>query len=1153
VSAREGRAGWRAAALPADFPRSTPHGRRATVRQIRLREDAAAICAAAGVPLPALGMTGLAALLHHYTGAGSVRIGYADHGLTPVRLTVRDGTAVGRLLQSATAALPAAGPAAGGSAAAGPAEPGGAADARFDAVVARAAARGPGSGELRYADVALVVDDRRGRWDAALLVDADLFAPPTADRLARHAGNLLMAALEAIDLGRADTRTVGELDLTDADERAVALVEWNETDAALPADLLPELIHQVAARSPDAPAVVSAAGSTSFAELDADADRLAGHLIGLGLGRGGRAGVLLDPGAAHVLAQLAILRAGGSVLLLDPAAPADTVTRLLAAARTDIILSTGRAFLDDRALTGGGALTDREALTGGAVGVGAAVRVVDLAAEAGWRSNPPGHPPVDPPVGPRRRPDPRATSHIRVRADGRLLAAVSHAAVRNTVHALWQECGITADTRGSWLSRPDSARLVVDCLAVLAAGGTVCVPEPAEVATPERLRDWLVTERVTYTVQPARSAERLWRLDWPAGCRLRVLASTGGRLSGWPPPGLPFTVFDLYWAAETTLACAGDLSTTAARIDPSRLAERPPVGRPVPNMRAYVLDRHLRPVPPGVAGELYVSGAGVSPGFPGAATATRFVANPVPVDPSPILYRTGDVARYWPDGVIDVLGRLDAAEPAAATPDGPPPGPGRPAPFELTAGQRALAAAAGVPDRPAAVDYYEWDCPGLDVPRLLRCWRRVVERHDALRTVLLGSRDQVLTAWPATPELLDLRRLPAADAAARLAEYGANARQAGLGRPAAAAHRLWVARLPGGATTVHLLLNRLLIDPDSAHRILFDELAARYAGTGRRLRRPAVTFREYALSVPARWAERAVPPENREGTAGLGGRPAAPMPPLRRPDGAGRDGRPAPPADHRGAGPAGSPPMSPVNGARAGAAAQPIAPAEPAEPVTARFDLDPDRWAALRRRAAGCGASSDAVLVTALADVVRQAGPAGDGQLGWRVFNRIPVHPDVDRVLGYFVTVRTVDTPPGWAGFAERARAATDGSTAPAAGGTASRGSRPGPAEPRFRLLATVLSGPDPAGPGFGELTRIESTSPDALADVRVVPHGGSVRAFWTAPGPADQPDRPDLAALGRAYQSRLEQLADDARAWWSAGSPGPDDTDLPWIPHPDR
>jgi hypothetical protein len=239
--------------------------------------------------------------------------------------------------------------------------------------------------------------------------------------------------------------------------------------------------------------------------------------------------------------------------------------------------------------------------------------------------------------------------------------------------------------------------------------------------------------------------------------------------------------------------------------------------------------------------------------------------------------------------------------------------------------------------------------------------------------------------------------------------------------------------------------------------------------------------------------------------------------------------------------------------------------------VTTRFDLDPDRWAALQRRAAGCGASADAVLVTALADVLWQADPGG-GQLGWRVFNRIPVHPDVDRVLGYFVTLRTVDTAPGWAGFAERARAATDESTAPAtdtagspAGGSPSGSRTDGsrtdgastdgsridssrPAEPRFQLLATVLSGPGPAGPGFGELTRIESASPDAPADVRVVPHGESVRAFWTAPGPAAGPD---LTALGRAYQARLEQLADDARAWWSAGNPGPDDTDLPWVPNP--
>ncbi|HVQ93216.1 MAG TPA: hypothetical protein VMU51_19415, partial [Mycobacteriales bacterium] len=121
-------------------------------------------------------------------------------------------------------------------------------------------------------------------------------------------------------------------------------------------------------------------------------------------------------------------------------------------------------------------------------------------------------------------------------------------------------------------------------------------------------------------------------------------------------------------------------------------------------------------------------------------------------------------------------------------------------------------------------------------------------------------------------------------------------------------------------------------------------------------------------------------------------------------------------------------------------------------------------------------------------------------------------------------------------------------------GGNGHGAGGPAPNGPRFRLLATVLSGlggtTGTTGAGFGELSRVVSTSPDALADVRVVPHGDSVRAFWTAPDPATGPD---LTALGRAYLARLEQLADDPRAWWSGDDAGPAETALPWVPSPDR
>src|SRR5690606_9572056 len=148
-------------------------------------------------------------------------------------------------------------------------------------------------------------------------------------------------------------------------------------------------------------------------------------------------------------------------------------------------------------------------------------------------------------------------------------------------------------------------------------------------------------------------AERLWTLRWP-DCALRSMRVAGERVRTWPTADLPFRVLNVYGSAEANVVATHELTADGH-------GGRVPIGRAVANVRTYVLDRHRQPVPPGVRGELHVSGASLSLGYLTRpdADSERFLANPIVEDPYPVLYRTGDIATYWPDGTIEVLGRTD--------------------------------------------------------------------------------------------------------------------------------------------------------------------------------------------------------------------------------------------------------------------------------------------------------------------------------------------------------------------------------------------------------------------------------------------------------------------------------------------------------------
>src|SRR6185295_3098977 len=213
---------------------------------------------------------------------------------------------------------------------------------------------------------------------------------------------------------------------------------------------------------------------------------------------------------------------------------------------------------------------------------------------------------------------------------------------------------VTAADRSTLLAAPSFDASTWEIWPALAAGARLLIADDATRLAPEPVRDWLAAESATLAFLPTPLAEATLALPSPRGTSLRVLLTGGDRLRAAPRPAPPFLVVNHYGPTEATVvATASPVTATGA--------SPPAIGRPLPNVRAYVLDAEVEPAPIGVPGELFLAGVQVGRGYLARPdlTADRVVPDPFSLVPGARLYRTGDLARLADDGAIHFLGRLD--------------------------------------------------------------------------------------------------------------------------------------------------------------------------------------------------------------------------------------------------------------------------------------------------------------------------------------------------------------------------------------------------------------------------------------------------------------------------------------------------------------
>jgi amino acid adenylation domain-containing protein/non-ribosomal peptide synthase protein (TIGR01720 family) len=449
--------------------------------------------------------------------------------------------------------------------------------------------------------------------------DPDLFDPGTADRIARQLTTVLRSVAADPD------QRLDDVDLLTDAERHLVLDEWNDTDHPLPDGTVPALFEQQARRTPGAVALVCGDDRLSYAELDERADRLAHRLARLGVGVEDLVGVLVERSIDLVVAELAIVKAGGAYVPLDTRAPRARLERLLAEARPAALVADGTWEELARSLHGTCVLAGDGAEPGGPLPVPHPDNLAYVMYTSGSTGAPKG-------VCVRHR-DVVALAHDRGFRTG------AHERV-----LLHSPQAFDASTYETWVPLLSGGR------AVIAPPGELDVRTLAEVIAGNGVTAaFLTTGLFRLVSQEAPECFAGMREVWTGG---DAVPAAGLRAVLAACPGT--TVADVYGPTETT--------TFATRLLMSAADEVPevvPIGTPLDNTRVHVLDRGLRPVPPGVPGELHVAGAGLARGYLGSPglTADRFVADPF--RPGERMYRTGDVVRWNARGELEFVGRVD--------------------------------------------------------------------------------------------------------------------------------------------------------------------------------------------------------------------------------------------------------------------------------------------------------------------------------------------------------------------------------------------------------------------------------------------------------------------------------------------------------------
>jgi len=480
-------------------------------------------------------------------------------------------------------------------------------------------------------DLNVVVIPSQGSVVASSMIlweyNTDLFEEATARQMIRH----FLRILET--LTRIPSQRVGDIELLSAEEHRQIEDQWNRTERKHLLDRsVHELVGEQAAKMPNAIAAACDGRHLTYADLNRRANQLARYLRRAGVVPEVPVAVCMERGPELLVGLLAVLKAGGAYLPIDPDWPPERISYMLAESQAPVFVTQSSALARVPKDFPGTICIDE--------------KWEELAGEKGDN------------LQSRVRPENLAyiiyTSGSTGRPKG---VGVSHGSLLNLVNWHIGTYGISHEDCMTQFAALGFDAAVWEIWPVLVAGAQLQFIDKEIRLAPSRLPDWLLEKKVTITFLPTPVAESVLNLDWPPETTLRVLLTGGDRLRQFPRTGLRFVLVNHYGPTESAVvatACEVESGGTAGLM--------PLIGKPIANTRVYVLDEEMTSVPVGVAGELYIGGISLARGYVGCreTTAERFVPNPFSQIDGERLYRTGDRVRYRTDGNLEFLGRLDS-------------------------------------------------------------------------------------------------------------------------------------------------------------------------------------------------------------------------------------------------------------------------------------------------------------------------------------------------------------------------------------------------------------------------------------------------------------------------------------------------------------